>query len=237
MLTLFHGSDKIIERPYYGGSRDNNDYGNGFYCSESSDLAREWSVDENRDGFLNCYELKELILPNTVTTIQGEGVRWYSKQSTSKLQVLNLGASLTTLSAKNSINSATIPGLVVICPDTLDGSTYNYEYFPKTAVVLFTGTKAQAEAFGFHSEAAGGKMMSWAEYVDAGKQADARTIVYGYSKCEAFYGGAHNYLDVEGNTCSQICEICHSAKLFEKPEHINEWIFNDNEPVSSINFL
>ena len=57
MLTLFHGSDKIIERPYYGGSRDNNDYGNGFYCSESSDLAREWSVDENRDGFLNCYEL------------------------------------------------------------------------------------------------------------------------------------------------------------------------------------
>ena len=37
MLTLFHGSDKIIERPYYG--------------------AREWSVDENRDGFLNCYEL------------------------------------------------------------------------------------------------------------------------------------------------------------------------------------
>ena len=57
MITLFHGSDKIIERPYYGGSRDNNDYGNGFYCSESSDLAREWSVDENRDGFLNCYEL------------------------------------------------------------------------------------------------------------------------------------------------------------------------------------
>ena len=30
MITLFHGSDKIIERPYYGGSRDNNDYGNGF---------------------------------------------------------------------------------------------------------------------------------------------------------------------------------------------------------------
>ena len=38
MLTLFHGSDKIIERPYYGGSRDNNDYGNGFYCSEITGL-------------------------------------------------------------------------------------------------------------------------------------------------------------------------------------------------------
>ena len=57
MITLFHGSDKIIERPYYSGSRNHNDYGNGFYCSENSDLAREWSVDENRDGLLECYEL------------------------------------------------------------------------------------------------------------------------------------------------------------------------------------
>ena len=57
MLTIFHGSEKIIKTPFYGGSRNNNDYGNGFYCSESEDLAREWSVDENRDGFLNRYEL------------------------------------------------------------------------------------------------------------------------------------------------------------------------------------
>ena len=44
MITLFHGSDKIIERPYYGGSRDNNDYRNGFYCSESSGFAEEATV-------------------------------------------------------------------------------------------------------------------------------------------------------------------------------------------------
>lgn len=59
MLTLFHGSDRIIEKPFYGGSKDNNDYGNGFYCTENADLAREWSVDLCRDGFLNRYELEE----------------------------------------------------------------------------------------------------------------------------------------------------------------------------------
>lgn len=49
----------IIQKPFYGGSRDNNDYGNGFYCTESEDLAREWSVDQNRDGFVNHYLLDE----------------------------------------------------------------------------------------------------------------------------------------------------------------------------------
>ena len=57
VLTVYHGSEKIIASPLFGGSKDNNDYGNGFYCSENADLAREWSVDENRDGFLNSYKL------------------------------------------------------------------------------------------------------------------------------------------------------------------------------------
>lgn len=59
MLSLYHGSEKIIREPFLGGSKDYNDYGNGFYCTENIDLAREWSVDENRDGFLNLYELNE----------------------------------------------------------------------------------------------------------------------------------------------------------------------------------
>lgn len=59
MITLFHGSDKIIEKPHYRGGKPYNDYGYGFYCTKHADLAREWSVDENRDGFLNIYELDE----------------------------------------------------------------------------------------------------------------------------------------------------------------------------------
>lgn len=59
MITLYHGSEKIIEKPFYRGGRDNNDYGNGFYCTESADLGREWSVDEHRDGFLNKYDFNK----------------------------------------------------------------------------------------------------------------------------------------------------------------------------------
>ncbi|MBQ6603475.1 MAG: DUF3990 domain-containing protein [Eubacterium sp.] len=59
MITLFHGSEKIIEKPFYGGSKPYNDYGSGFYCTENADLAREWSVDSNRDGFVNHYICEE----------------------------------------------------------------------------------------------------------------------------------------------------------------------------------
>ena len=57
-MVLYHGSEKIIERPVFHGGNRHNDYGYGFYCTESPDLGREWSVDEKRDGFLNTYELK-----------------------------------------------------------------------------------------------------------------------------------------------------------------------------------
>lgn len=54
-MTLYHGSDKIIRHPHYRGGKPYNDYGYGFYCTEHADLAREWSVDLGRDGFLNRY--------------------------------------------------------------------------------------------------------------------------------------------------------------------------------------
>ena len=56
-LQLFHGSARIVENPLYGGGKPYNDYGPGFYCTENEDMAREWSVDAGRDGFVNRYEL------------------------------------------------------------------------------------------------------------------------------------------------------------------------------------
>ena len=38
---LFHGSDKVVERPSKKGGRLHNDFGQGFYCTPSLDLARE----------------------------------------------------------------------------------------------------------------------------------------------------------------------------------------------------
>ena len=40
--TLYHGSKDIIEHPRYGAGKPYNDYGRGFYCTESLDLAKEW---------------------------------------------------------------------------------------------------------------------------------------------------------------------------------------------------
>ncbi len=54
-IHLFHGSNKIIKQPFYGGGKPYNDYGSGFYCTEVPDLAREWAVSKNRNGFVNEY--------------------------------------------------------------------------------------------------------------------------------------------------------------------------------------
>ena len=56
-MLLYHGSNIILDKPVYGKGKPYNDYGRGLYCTEDIDLAREWAVDEDRDGFVNRYEL------------------------------------------------------------------------------------------------------------------------------------------------------------------------------------
>ncbi len=56
-MRIYHGSDMVVKKPEYGRGRPYNDYGRGFYCTEDIDLAREWAVDEGRDGYVNCYEI------------------------------------------------------------------------------------------------------------------------------------------------------------------------------------
>ena len=57
IINLFHGSDHIVERPMFGKGWKNNDYGLGFYCTESVELAKEWAVDIDRDGYANQYSI------------------------------------------------------------------------------------------------------------------------------------------------------------------------------------
>lgn len=56
-LRLAHGSDHIVEKPIFGAGKKNNDYGIGFYCTESVDMAKEWGVGEDHDGYANIYDL------------------------------------------------------------------------------------------------------------------------------------------------------------------------------------
>ena len=57
LITLYHGSERIVEVPAFGEGRQNNDFGLGFYCTESEDLAKEWAVSSLRNGFANRYTL------------------------------------------------------------------------------------------------------------------------------------------------------------------------------------
>ncbi|MGN1156077.1 MAG: DUF3990 domain-containing protein [Agathobacter sp.] len=55
--NIFHGSKTIIERPIYGAGNLFNDYGQGFYCTEILDMAKEWAVSKDRIGYANMYEI------------------------------------------------------------------------------------------------------------------------------------------------------------------------------------
>lgn len=56
-MRIYHGSSNIIEAPEFMSGKKNNDYGKGFYTTNIPDLAREWAVNPNQDGYLNIYEL------------------------------------------------------------------------------------------------------------------------------------------------------------------------------------
>ena len=54
-LTIYHGSQQIVEVPKFGMGKRYNDYGQGFYCTESMELAKEWACPVKHDGYSNKY--------------------------------------------------------------------------------------------------------------------------------------------------------------------------------------
>lgn len=57
-MELYHGSTQILAKPTIDGGRADNDYGKGFYCTQSVPLAMEWACKEStRDAFINKYYL------------------------------------------------------------------------------------------------------------------------------------------------------------------------------------
>ena len=57
MITLYHGSDKIIEKPLYGFGRSDCDYGSGFYLCDDYDMASIWAEQGKEGGYVNSYKL------------------------------------------------------------------------------------------------------------------------------------------------------------------------------------
>lgn len=56
-VELYHGSNQIIETPKLSLGKNNNDYGQGFYCTEQIEIAKEWACKNNQNGFINKYKI------------------------------------------------------------------------------------------------------------------------------------------------------------------------------------
>ncbi len=54
-LIIYHGSQQIVEVPEFGKGKTYNDYGQGFYCTENIELAKEWACPVKNDGYSNKY--------------------------------------------------------------------------------------------------------------------------------------------------------------------------------------
>ena len=57
-MIIYHGSSRIIRAPEFGYGSRFNDYGLGFYCTESLDLAKEWACVDENDGYANEYSIE-----------------------------------------------------------------------------------------------------------------------------------------------------------------------------------
>ena len=123
--------------------------------------------------------LTSITFPNTFLTAGGEA----PLRNLQNLTYVNFGASFVGFTGYASMYSTNNANLVIVLPTTFDIAQYAKE-LPSNAVILYTGTAKQAETFGYST------MMSYDDYVKAGKPS-GKKVVYGYNKCDAFYGGDH----------------------------------------------
>ncbi|MDO4962144.1 MAG: DUF3990 domain-containing protein [Eubacteriales bacterium] len=56
-MIIYQGSPVKVTRPLLELGKKNNDYGQGFYCTPSKDMAREWAVGADHNGYANSYSL------------------------------------------------------------------------------------------------------------------------------------------------------------------------------------
>ncbi len=104
-MKIYHGSQSVIEVPQYGLDKAGNDFGLGFYCTESEDLAKEWSVQPHRDGFANAYDIDidglNILRLNTPDFTTAEAAVYYPRR---QARNDDAGREFGELLAKNDFN-------------------------------------------------------------------------------------------------------------------------------------
>lgn len=56
-MNIYHGSQQIVEFPRKSAGKNYNDYGQGFYCTQNAELAKEWSCPVKNNGYVSRYTL------------------------------------------------------------------------------------------------------------------------------------------------------------------------------------
>ncbi len=55
-MRLYYGSETLFDKPTYGKGNPSNDYGLGFYMTESRDLARLWASKGKDGGYVLAFD-------------------------------------------------------------------------------------------------------------------------------------------------------------------------------------
>ncbi len=56
-MKLFYGSQTFFEKPTFGEGNLDNDYGLGFYMTDSEELAELWASQYENGGYILCFEI------------------------------------------------------------------------------------------------------------------------------------------------------------------------------------
>ena len=78
-ITIYHGSQNIIEKPTFGLGKKNNDFGLGFYTTTSFDQAKRWSISKTKLEKSGIATVSIFTVPNDFLQTKGLYVQDFNK--------------------------------------------------------------------------------------------------------------------------------------------------------------
>ncbi len=182
--------------------------------------------------FNNCSSITELVLPNGVTSV-GK----HAFGGCSKLEKIVMGASFTTFVRVN-VDYETFSGcsnlkyiyLPATFADSVNATNNDFKtIFHHSAKTIYFVTENDYNKIveiqnkfittNVNSNISNAAIELYDEEKDYEAYQETLTksvIVYGYSKCDAFYNGVHSY---KAGPCVEKCDVCGNTKALDDPAH------------------